>query len=876
MTATASSSGPGTVTLPASGADRRAALVLRAAGVGVVYFAAAKAGLALAVVNASATAVWPPTGIAIASVLLLGWGVWPGILAGAFAANLTTSGHLGSSLGIAVGNTLEALVAGWLTRRFASGTKMLERPADVFRFALLGGLISPLISVAIGIGSLAAGGLAARRDMASVALTWWLGDVGGALVVTPLILAWAARPRLTWSPRRTFEAIAVLLALGFSAAVVFGGLFGPHRGTPLTFLCFPALVWFAFRFGVRESATATALLTLAATLGTVHGFGPFARSDPNESLLLQQAFLAVISVMMLAVAASNGERDGYASRMGQLNEQLERRVQERTSQLASANEGLRAEVRERARAESLLRVGELRLREAQRVAQVGSWEWDILRDEVWWSDELYRIYGLDPTSFHVSYDAFLSRVVPEDRDMVRQSVSESLRTGQPYAAEYRIHRKDGVILTVQAQGQVQADEGGQPVRMFGVCQDVTDRKRAESARAQLAHEQVARREAEEAHRLKDQFLAALSHELRTPLNAIVGWTHLLQAGDLEVEERRKALDAIARNAQLQSRLVSDVLDISRLISGSVQLDLKPVRVSDVLDRALATATPAAQAKGIRLLTLVNPGAPPVMADARRLEQMLDHLLSNAVKFARERGQVLVAVESHDRTLSLRVEDDGPGIAPDFLPHVFDRLRQTDVRHWRRQGGLGIGLAIVRALVELHGGTVTAANGAERGAVFTVTLPTTSALELPPPPAAAATEAPDGPPSLEGLNVLVVEDDPDSRDVVVLEMTRAGARTGGAGSAAEALRALDAEPYDVMISDIAMPGQDGYELMAQIRRRPKDRNGRVPAIALTAFTDDASVASLLAVGYQAHLAKPVSLDALVRLVARLAQARLNGD
>ena len=335
------------------------------------------------------------------------------------------------------------------------------------------------------------------------------------------------------------------------------------------------------------------------------------------------------------------------------------------------------------------------------------------------------------------------------------------------------------------------------------------------------------------------------------------------------------MEAIARSAQLQSRLVSDVLDISRLISGSVQLDLQPVRVAQVLERALATATPAAQAKDVRLLTVVDPAMPAVMADARRLEQVFGHLLSNAVKFARDRGQVLVGIEVHEQLLRIRVEDDGPGIAPDFLPHVFDRLRQTDAVHSRRQGGLGIGLALVRALVELHGGTVTAANRVEaRGAVFTVNLPlsTETALPLPRPLEPEAEELP----RLDGVRVIVVEDDRDSRDLVILEMTRAGADAVGAGSAAEALAAMEAQTFDVMIGDIAMPGQDGVELMSQIRRCPSCKNGQIPAIALTAYTDDASVASLLAVGYQAHMAKPVESDALVRLVAKLARRPQNGS
>jgi PAS domain S-box-containing protein len=387
------------------------------------------------------------------------------------------------------------------------------------------------------------------------------------------------------------------------------------------------------------------------------------------------------------------------------------------------------DVTERKRVEESLRRSETQLAEAQRLAGVGSWEWSVDEDRVSWSGELHRIYGLLPGDFGGTLQSFLERVHPEDRGNTRSRIEEAYRTGLPFGFEERIVRPDGSVRTLFSQGKAIRDETGRVARMVGTCQDVTERKKAEEERVQLDREQAARAAAEKANRLKDEFLATLSHELRTPLNAIVGWSHMLLAGDLDQETTRRAIETISRNAMIQNQLISDILDIQRISSGKLRLNLQPADAGEAVEAAIETVRPAAAAKEIRLEALLEPDAGPVLADPDRLQQIVWNLLSNAVKFCPRGGQVEVRLARNDGVVEVTVGDDGPGIKPEFLPYIFERFRQGDASSTRGQGGLGLGLAIVRNLVDLHGGTVTAeSDGLGRGARFIVTLPTHAGAE----------------------------------------------------------------------------------------------------------------------------------------------------
>lgn len=392
----------------------------------------------------------------------------------------------------------------------------------------------------------------------------------------------------------------------------------------------------------------------------------------------------------------------------------------------------------------------------------------------------------------------------------------------------------------------------------------------------LVRERRARAAAEEASELKDQFLATISHELRTPLNAVLGWARMLRRGGLTDEKHARGLETIERNAHAQAQLIEDLLDVSRIISGKLRLDVTAVDLPAVVAAALDAVRPAAEAKGIRLESTLDPRAGPIAGDGGRLQQVAWNLLSNAVKFTPTGGRVRVLLERFDAAVELVVSDDGQGIEEAFLPHAFDRFRQADATTTRAQGGLGLGLAIVRQLAELHGGTVrVSSDGPGRGATFVVRLPVAARppdeVERDPSraPLGALPEM-DRLKEITGLRVLVVDDEADARDLLVMALEHGGATVTAAGSVAEALEAFERWPPDVTLSDIGMPGQDGYALVRAIRALPESAGGRAPVVALTAFTRPEDRTRALRAGFDLHLAKPIDLAQLLDVVARLAR------
>jgi signal transduction histidine kinase len=402
--------------------------------------------------------------------------------------------------------------------------------------------------------------------------------------------------------------------------------------------------------------------------------------------------------------------------------------------------------------------------------------------------------------------------------------------------------------------------------------EIAERQRAEDARAELLlREREARHLAEAANRLKDEFLATLSHELRTPLNAILGWAAVLASSRTpEQATVERAAAVIERNARAQAQLVSDLLDMSAIITGKTRLEVQPVDVPALLSTVADTVRPAAVARRIDLRLEVPGDLPPLAADPARLQQIVWNLLANAVKFTGEGGHVVLrAWEKHGR-LTVEVSDDGAGIPPEFLPYVFDRFRQRDSSTTRAHGGLGLGLAIVRHLVEAHGGTVVAeSDGDGRGATFRVELPSPPIEASAPPP---APEARGGLGALAGLRVLLVEDELDSGELFRRVLEDEGADVELVESADEAYESMTAAPADVLISDIGLPGEDGYALLRRVRELPPDRGGKVPAAALTAYAGPAHVERALQAGFGVHLAKPVAPEELVSAIASLAHRR----
>jgi PAS domain S-box-containing protein len=409
--------------------------------------------------------------------------------------------------------------------------------------------------------------------------------------------------------------------------------------------------------------------------------------------------------------------------------------------------------------------------------------------------------------------------------------------------------------------------------------ETSKRARAEAERAAAETDRLYR-QAEESSRLKDEFLATISHELRTPLSAILGWARMLRMGQLSPENSTKALETIERNARAQAQLVDDLLDVSRIITGKLRMDVQPADPNTFIDAAVEAVRPAAEAKGVRVQKIIDSGPIAIPGDPVRLQQVVWNLLSNAIKFTPRGGRVQIQSQRVNSHLEIVVSDTGQGIPADFLPHVFDRFRQADQRTSRQHGGMGLGLAIVRHLVELHGGTVQAnSEGEGHGSTFTVMLPITPVYQVDQsggrvhpgardllPPVDDCTDR------LDGLRILVVDDEADTRDLLKQGLEYCGAKVSCVGTANEALYELTGTAPDILISDIGMPVVDGYDLIRQVRDLPPDRGGKVPAIALTAYTRTEDRLQSLRAGYDMHVPKPVELAELVAVAATVVRRK----
>jgi signal transduction histidine kinase/CheY-like chemotaxis protein len=428
-------------------------------------------------------------------------------------------------------------------------------------------------------------------------------------------------------------------------------------------------------------------------------------------------------------------------------------------------------------------------------------------------------------------------------------------------------RSERIIVGVAAQAAVAIDNA----RLFEAAQ-----KAAEERRQLLESERSARTEAERASAMKDEFLATLSHELRTPLSAILGWSQVLRLRTMGEAELRQGLETIERNARVQTQLIEDLLDMSRITSGKLRLDIQQVAPAKFIEAAAETVRPAAEAKGIRLEAVLDPAAGPISGDPGRLQQVVWNLLSNAIKFTPRSGRVQVVLQRVNSHVEISVADTGIGIRSEFIPHVFDRFRQADASTTRTFGGLGLGLSIVKRLVELHGGTVRAkSDGEGHGTTFTVLLPLSAvrtnadAQDRTHPTTASALAFDFHRPDLSGIKVLVVDDEPDARDLIQRVLAECDAQVLTAGSAAEALALVKAEKPHVLVSDIGMPEVDGYELLRRVRALGPTRGGNLPAVALTAFARSEDRTRALHAGFLVHVSKPVEPSELVATVASVA-------
>jgi PAS domain S-box-containing protein len=495
------------------------------------------------------------------------------------------------------------------------------------------------------------------------------------------------------------------------------------------------------------------------------------------------------------------------------------------------------------------------------------------------SEHVRSLLGYGPEEWTKTPNFWLSVVHPDDRARAAAESRAIFESGANGRNEFRWIRKDGRVIWVEAHSSVVLDERGRPIGMRGVTLDVSSRRNLERERAGLLERaEQARAEAVNANRLKDDFLATLSHELRTPLNAILGYGRMLRQGVVEPDRQARAFEIIERNAASLTQMVGDVLDVSRIVGGKIRLNVQSVDLPVVVEEAVATIRNAADAKGVRLQVVVDPAGGPISGDPDRVQQIIWNLMSNAVRFTPKEGRVQLRLERVNSHVEIVVSDTGIGITPEFLPHVFERFRQADSRFSRQHGGLGLGLAITRDLVQLHGGTIEAfSEGQGHGATFRVQLPLMivqpkrdSAERTHPATGGRHLVAP--PATLAGVRVLAVDDEGDALTLVRDVLEAAGATVMTADSAERALQALANGVPDVMITDLGMPKMDGFALLEAVRASPDEAVRGLPVAALTAYARSEDRTRALRSGFQMHLAKPIDPAELVASVSALARRR----
>jgi PAS domain S-box-containing protein len=620
-------------------------------GVAGAYFGAAKVGLELSVAHGVITPVWPPTAISLAAVLVFGPRVWPAVALGAFASNATSGVSVSVAAAIALGNTLEAVVGALLLRR-AGFRPSLDRAYDVLALAVLGAFLSTTLSATNGVTTLAIAGSPAASPFGSAWRLWWLGDAMGDLLLAPMLFVWAARPPRGLGRARIQEGLLLLVLLAGTSTLVFLG-----GGWRYPYLLFPLLVWATLRFRQLGAATASFVVAAFGVAGVVSGSTPLGDSATTEVQILQ-GLLAFVAVSLLILGAALSERN------------------EAEQALARAIEGLA---------------------EAQAVAHIGSWEWELATNRVTWSSELFQIYGLDDRKAELTYESFLQRVHPKDRDRVRTTVDQALAEASSFELTHRIVLDDGTERIVQGRGRVVSDPTGAPVRMVGTAQDVTERRLVEEVR--------------------DNILVAVSHELRTPLTSIVGFASTLKdrGSELSAGVRMEMIDHLSEQALKLQRLLSDLLDVDRLRRGRARAALERTDVG-----ALVAGVATAQWNG-RIEVHAEPAEADV--DPAKVERIVENLIANAIKHTPPGTPISVGVAAHDDAVLIRVDDSGGGVPDAEKEDVFE-LFARGTGSDPSAPGAGVGLALVAQFAALQGGRAWVEDNPGGGASFRVLLPRT--------------------------------------------------------------------------------------------------------------------------------------------------------
>ena len=824
----------------------------------LAYFAGSELGYAVSLGPSVGGTFWPPAGILLAFLLAAPAGTVPWLLAGAAAANylsdLLHGQSLPASVGFAVANLGEPLLGAVVIRRLLGTPVTFSRLHDVAVLAFVAVCVSAPLAAAVG-AAFAAVYTDSPPGFAVGWRTWWVGDAVGALVLTPFVL----RVLTDWRQLPAVRTRTWIEAAGF-AAVVFTVTQIVFRAPPTSmavpFLVFPVLIWGSVRLGIIAVGAALCLIVLLTAHDTAMGLGPFAAATLSlgDRLIALQIYVGVMALSFHGLAALWEERART------------------TAALRAAHSGLAA------RHQRIVEQSPLAIAVVQPDGTVAdanpAWRHLRARDGIHGHQPWH-----DPELVPLMARAFTGEVVElPDHEIATTNAPASRRRVRGFA--YPVKDEQGGVAEVVVIERDITEEVAAREQLVETNRALREREEAlshalhEMAEAQahreqlLAAERSARDEAERASQLKDEFLATLSHELRTPLNAIVGWAHILRQN---AEAPSPAIEAISRNAQAQAALIEDLLDMSRIMAGKVDLNLGRVRLDDVVASAVVALEPLARARRVSLSAATDGAADVwISADTARLQQVLTNLIDNGIKFTPAGGLVELRVDVQAHEARIVVRDTGQGIHPDFLPSVFDRFRQADGSTTRRHGGLGIGLSIARQIVIMHGGTIHAhSDGAGRGAAFTVTLPLAGEA-IAPQASAAPADGASG--SLAGLRLVVADDNHDARELLRRLFTHHGATVVCASSADEAFQAIDGQPCDVLLTDIGMPGTDGYELLRRVRA---GGYAGLSVVAVTAFARPEDRERAIAAGFDGHVPKPVDHAHLLQLVGRLAGSSARG-
>jgi signal transduction histidine kinase/ActR/RegA family two-component response regulator len=669
--------------------------LLRISIVTLIYFVVGKFGLMLASLHASASPVWPSTGIALAAILVLGYRVWPGIFIGAFLVNVTTAGDVATSLAIATGNTLEALAGAWLVIRFARGKNFCDRPQDVFKFALVAAT-STIISPLFGVTSLAFAGFADWTHYGAIWLTWWLGDVTGDLVFAPLVVLWSVGLQQGWSKKEATEVGVLFLLLVLLSGVVFAGwLEMSSRNYPITFICGPIVIWTAFRFRPLETATGIFILSAIAVWGTLHGFGPFVRETENQSLIALQLWIAVLTITAMALSAGMAER-----------RRIEQELQQQKSVVETAN------------------------------------------------------------------------------------------------------------------------------------------------------------------RTKDHFLAMLSHELRTPLTPVISALDSLETEPTQTEDAKASLAMIRRNIELETQLIDDLLDFTRIARDKMQLRFASIDAHQAVSNVVEICRAEARSKRLQVHVNLRANQHHVTADSAKFQQIIWNLLKNAIKFTPEGGDITISSDNPSESVfNVSVHDTGIGVEPEVMQRIFDPFEQGNRSFEHRVGGLGLGLAISKSLAQAHGGTLTAqSDGSNRGSTFTLSMQALPQGEAVSVVSKAVTDA-----TRRALKILLVDDHHDTCAALEKLLARRGYLVAISHDVRSAMEAAARNEFDLLISDIALPDGTGMDLMMQLRAV-----ANVPGIAISGFGNNGDIERSLQAGFSEHLTKPIKLENLEAAIERTLSRNMRLD